>query len=142
MTRTKKDRPLYQRIVIDIAGFSLMIISPFLGWLPGPGGIPLFVAGLGLVSLNHEWAENLLKNFESKREAVTDRYLMASPRVSWMIDLICLIVIFIGLYLAATQNQIIIRGIGLAATSVSFIVLFSNQKRFERIAKRLKKHKQ
>lgn len=140
MSRTRKDRPFYQRVILDIAGFSLMLISPFLGWLPGPGGIPLFVAGLGLVSLNHEWAENLLKNFEQKRREITDKYLMASPRISWIIDLTCLAVITTGLYVAATETELILRGVGLAAVSISFIVLFSNQKRFERIAKKLKKH--
>lgn len=139
MTRSKKDRPLYQRVVIDLAGFSLMIISPFLGWLPGPGGIPLFVAGLGLVSMNHQWAENLLHDFEKKRQEITDKYLMASPRISWIIDLVCLSVIAVGLYVAATEAELLQRGIGLAATSISLIILFSNQKRFERIAKKLKK---
>jgi hypothetical protein len=141
MKQTKKDRPLYQRIVIDIAGFGLMIASFLLGWLPGPGGIPLFLAGLGLLALNHEWAESLLKNFEKKREVFTDKYLMSSPRTSRIIDFVSTAATVIGLWLAFTQMHLVYKGVGLAITSISLIVILSNQKRFERIAKMLKKHK-
>lgn len=49
-----------KRIAYDIAGVTLIIISPLLGWLPGPGGIPLFLAGLGLLAVHNEWAQKLL----------------------------------------------------------------------------------
>lgn len=141
MPKTPKERPLYKRIAIDIAGFGLMIIAPFLGWLPGPGGIPLFLAGLGLVSLNHEWAENLLKNFDRLRTEFTDKYLMTSPRVSFTIDIVFVLTLLAGSYIAITQDTYIIKALGLATISVSFIILISNQKRFERIVRFFKKHK-
>lgn len=141
MKLQKKQRPLYQRILIDIAGFGLMIISPFLGWLPGPGGIPLFLAGLGLVSLNHEWAENLLKNFERKREELTEKYLMSSPGVSQAIDVVFLLAMVGGVHVAATQDQIVIKGLGLGTITISLIILLSNQKRIEKIGNFFKKHK-
>lgn len=56
----------FKRYLTDLAGVSLIIIAPFLGWLPGPGGIPLFVAGLALLAINNQWAEKLLKNFKDK----------------------------------------------------------------------------
>lgn len=137
----RKDRPLYQRIAIDIAGFGLMIISPLLGWLPGPGGIPLFLAGLSLVALNHEWAANLLKDFDRRRKEFTDKYLMANPVISHAIDATFILFTVGGVYLAATQEQLLYRGLGLGTITVSLIVLVSNQKRFERIAAQFKKHK-
>ncbi len=141
MVTNKKQRPLYQRIAIDVAGFGLIIISPFLGWLPGPGGIPLFLAGLGLVSLNHEWAEKLLKDFDKKRVEFTEKYLMASRRVSRTIDVCSVIVLCLGVYLAFTQKEFILRGVGLACITIPLIIIFSNQKRFERISKQLKNKK-
>jgi len=48
-----------KRVVTDFAGYFLIILSPFVGILPGPGGIALFLAGLGLLSLNNHWARNL-----------------------------------------------------------------------------------
>lgn len=141
MTTAQKERPLYQRILIDIAGFGLMIIAPFLGWLPGPGGIPLFLAGLGLVATNHVWAENLLKDFDRRRTEFTDKYLMASPRISRSIDAVMILALIGGAYIMFTVDPLLIRGIGIALVSLSFIILLSNQKRFERLAKFFKKHK-
>lgn len=38
-----------------------MLIGALLfGWIPGPGGVPLLLGGLALLSLNHEWARRLL----------------------------------------------------------------------------------
>ncbi len=140
MTKTRKERPIYQRVAIDVAGFGLMIIAPFLGWLPGPGGIPLFLAGLGLVSLNHQWAADLLKDFERRRDEFTDKYLMSSPRVSLAVDIVCLLAIVGGAFLTITYSELLYRGIGLFTLSISLIIILSNQKRFERIYKQIKKH--
>lgn len=48
-----------KRIGTDIAGYGLIMLGIATGWLPGPGGIPLIVAGLGLLSINNKWAQDL-----------------------------------------------------------------------------------
>lgn len=137
MTKSKKelhkDRHIVKKIAIDIAGFGLMILAPLLGWLPGPGGIPLFLIGLGLVSMNHEWAEKILNDFEHYRVEFTDKILMSSPKVSLAIDITFILALAAGSYLALTQESIILRGLGLGFISGSLLILLSNQKRFERI---------
>lgn len=139
MAKKKADRPLYQRIALDIAGFGLMIISPFLGWLPGPGGIPLFVAGLSLVALNHEWAERLLKDFDKRRTDFSQKYLMANPKISVPLDILSISAIITGLYVALTEKDLLLRGLGIAGVTIFLIILLSNQRRIERIAQKLKK---
>lgn len=52
---------LLRIILTDVLGVTMMIVAPLIGWLPGPGGIPLFIAGLGLLSINHQWAKRLLE---------------------------------------------------------------------------------
>lgn len=141
MPKTSHDRPLYQRIALDIAGFGLIIISPLTGVLPGPGGIPIFLAGLGLVALNHEWAANLLKNFEKKREEFTNKVLMANPKISRSIDAACIAFAALGLFLAIHYHHFLLKGAGFALFSISLLLLFSNQKRFERIIKAVRKSK-
>lgn len=54
------DSPLWEVIATDVAGVAMLIAVPFLGPLPGPGGIPLLLGGLGLLARNHEWAQNWL----------------------------------------------------------------------------------
>lgn len=48
-----------KRILTDIAGYLLIIAGALTGWIPGPGGIPLVLAGLGLLSIHNEWAMRL-----------------------------------------------------------------------------------
>lgn len=57
-----------KRIAYDVAGVTLIIASPLLGWLPGPGGIPLFIAGLGLLAVHNEWAQKLLHQAQKHAE--------------------------------------------------------------------------
>lgn len=143
MTKSKKeihkDRHIIKKIAIDILGFSLMIIAPLIGWLPGPGGIPLFLVGLSLVSLNHEWAENILNDFEKYRVEFTDKVLMSSPKVSLTLDFVFIMVLSVGSYISLTQEPILMRGLGLGFISISLLILLSNQKRFERISKYFKR---
>lgn len=49
-----------KRIGFDIAGFGLIILGLAIGWLPGPGGIPLILAGLGILSVHNSWAKSIL----------------------------------------------------------------------------------
>jgi hypothetical protein len=48
-----------KRVATDAAGYGLIVLAVLTGWLPGPGGIPLALAGLGLLSINNEWARAL-----------------------------------------------------------------------------------
>ena len=45
------------RTALTVLGAVLVILSPFVGIIPGPGGIPVFAAGLALMLRNSEWAK-------------------------------------------------------------------------------------
>ena len=45
------------RTALFVLGVVLMIVSPLLGVLPGPGGIIVFGAGLGLTLKYSQWAK-------------------------------------------------------------------------------------
>lgn len=49
-----------KRISYDFVGVTLIILSALFGWLPGPGGIPLLIAGLAILSVHNKWAHNIL----------------------------------------------------------------------------------
>ena len=49
---------MIRRVVAVVAGFGLFAVGLALLVLPGPG-IPLLVAGLGLLSLEYHWARRL-----------------------------------------------------------------------------------
>ena len=61
-----------KRYALDAAGYLLILLALAIGWLPGPGGIPLVLIGLYLLSLNNPWAQRLrdkLERFVRRRRA-------------------------------------------------------------------------
>lgn len=46
-----------RRAALTALGGFLVILSPFVGIIPGPGGIPVFAAGLALMLRNSAWAK-------------------------------------------------------------------------------------
>ena len=137
----RQNHSFAKRIAIDIGGFGLIIAGILFGWLPGPGGVPLVLAGLGLLSLNYVWAEKLIKDFDKKRIEYTDKYLQADPLTSKFMDVISILLLIGGVWALATQENIFLKGLGLGLAFVGITVLISNQKRLERALKRLKKNK-
>ena len=59
-----RERSLPHKIAVDVLGILLIIAAGLFGWLPGPGGIPLLLAGLSLLATNHEWARKLLHSLK------------------------------------------------------------------------------
>lgn len=137
----RQNHALYKRLAIDFAGFGLIILSFLTGWLPGPGGIPLFLAGLGILSLNYEWAERLMKNFEKKWHEYTTKYLEADPLTSRIMDIFAIIFLGIGIWLATSDYNRIIRSASIGPIILGVLVLLNNQRRFSRFITKIKKHK-
>lgn len=44
-----------------VFGLFLVIISPFTGVLPGPGGIPIFLLGIAILASEFDWADRVKK---------------------------------------------------------------------------------
>lgn len=47
-----------RRPVALIVGFSLVLTSCAIGWLPGPGGIPVFLLGIFVLASEFKWADD------------------------------------------------------------------------------------
>lgn len=54
------------RLVLFVAGCLLLIATPFVGVLPGPGGVVVFALGLGLVLRNSLWAKRRYVAFKRR----------------------------------------------------------------------------
>lgn len=52
------------RIAVAVVGTLLILLAAATGWLPGPGGIPLAIAGLAVLASEFEWAQRLLHPIE------------------------------------------------------------------------------
>ena len=63
---TRRKKPILLRQVLFFAGILLIIVSPLVGAIPGPGGLFVFAAGLALILQNSEWAKRLYVRFKRK----------------------------------------------------------------------------
>jgi len=45
--------------LVLIVGLLFIIASGLLGWLPGPGGIPLFLIGIAILATEFAWAHRI-----------------------------------------------------------------------------------
>jgi hypothetical protein len=65
MSRRRKKLPLIRQCLFFL-GIVLIIVSPLVGAIPGPGGVFVFAAGLALVLQNSEWAKRLYVRFKRR----------------------------------------------------------------------------
>jgi hypothetical protein len=56
---TRRKKSILLRQVLLVLGFLLILVSPLVGAIPGPGGVFVFAAGLALILQNSEWAKRL-----------------------------------------------------------------------------------
>jgi hypothetical protein len=66
MSRARKKKLPFLRQGLFFLGCLLIVISPLVGVIPGPGGVFVFAAGLALVLKNSEWAKRLYVRFKRK----------------------------------------------------------------------------
>lgn len=45
--------------IILVVGMTFVLAAGLTGWLPGPGGIPLFLIGVAILATEFKWAERL-----------------------------------------------------------------------------------
>ena len=88
------------RFLVGVVGGFLILLGAATGWLPGPGGIPLVLAGLGVLASEFEWARRLL--LWAKHRLQDGRaWLVRQPRwVSWMGGVASVAGIACGLWLS------------------------------------------
>lgn len=47
------------RVAVAVLGGLFIVAAGLTGWLPGPGGIPLFLAGMAILASEFRWAHSL-----------------------------------------------------------------------------------
>ena len=130
-----------RRILIDAAGYLLLLAALLTGWLPGPGGIPLAFAGLGLLALYNPWAQRLRQYLLAHGNNLVRKLFLDNALLQAIYD-----IVVGGLLLTAAFNA---WKHGAAwQTSLAVLLFFAaltiglaNRNRYERLKARLK-HKQ
>lgn len=53
----KKTRSALRRTILFATGIVVVLVSPIVGAIPGPGGVFVFAGGLALMLQNSHWAQ-------------------------------------------------------------------------------------
>ena len=91
-------------IIFDSLGILFILLALLTGWLPGPGGIPLFIIGLSMLAVNHAWARRYIHLLRKYADRAGDLVFVANPRIQLFYDLITPILLLVGIILLVKHN--------------------------------------
>lgn len=129
-------------ILVDILGFTLIIVAIPIGWLPGPGGIPLIILGLSLLATNHEWAERIMNRLKAKVSTASKRVTEADPVTKWGIDILGIIFITGAVILLTQFTKSLTTTAAISLCIGATVLLLTNQNRHKKIWRKIfRKHK-
>jgi hypothetical protein len=126
-------------IILDILGVAFMLAGLLTGWLPGPGGIPLFIIGLSLLAVNHEWAERYIDLLKKHANHLGEFIFVSNPRIQQAYDILAPIVISVGIFMLIRHSALWMVSLGIFATFMGITFLLGNRHRYKRIKKKLLK---
>lgn len=121
-----------KRILTDLAGYALILLGALLSPVPGPGGIPLIIAGLGLLSINNEWARRLRALLLRHGGRIVKLLFPPLPFVQWLYDAVT--VLLLGLVTALVWKHSALWQVSLAI-ALFFLAIFvaaTNRDRYRR----------
>ncbi len=138
MSRIKR----YGKIIIfdTLAGICFIGVAVF-GWLPGPGGLPLFLAGLSLLAVNHAWAERLLETTKHKGMALKKYIFPANPLIRGLYDFLSFVLLFGGGTLLFITQDRIISAIGVAIICFGLVIFLLNRDRSDKLSAYIKRRR-
>jgi hypothetical protein len=124
-----------QLILFDTLAVLFMVGALLTGWLPGPGGIPLFIIGLSLLAINHEWAEKYIHMLREYADKISD--LIFLPKLRVFFDVLSPLLLVVGIVLLVYQDAIWMLSLGIFLLGMSLLTLVGNRNRWARFKKAL-----
>jgi hypothetical protein len=122
-----------KRIAIDAAGYLLIVAAITTGWLPGPGGIPLAVAGLGLLSINNAWAKHLRIWVIQNGGRLVEILFPKWPWVEWGYDIVAFLLLMVTFLLEIHHAHLWEMGLGVTAFFIALFIALTNRDRLKRL---------
>ncbi len=126
-----------KHFVFDLIGVLLISASPLLGWLPGPGGIPLFLAGLGFLAVHHKWARDAIKYVRKNGIKLSEQIFRKHPTLEAIYDLLTLALLAGGIYLITIYTKNLTLTIAILFIFTGLTLFFGNRQRLEKFSKAL-----
>ena len=123
---------LFKMIAVDVAGISLIILSALTGWIPGPGGIPLFLAGLGLLAIHHHWARRFMEHLRTHSLKLANTFFREHRVLMFVYDIVALLLIIAG-FLTLFKIHGFMKAVAPVLILLGLSLFLGNRKRLQRI---------
>lgn len=136
---SKRKNPLWKVVAYDLAGIVCLILVPFLGPLPGPGGIPLLLAGFGLLAVNHDWADDAIAYVKKHGDNAIRIFFPDKPLVKWAWDIGLTLLFVFGLWVETWGESFLFTIAGLLINAGSTTLFMFNRGRLDWVNNQLKK---
>lgn len=124
---------LIVRIATDTLGVLLILGAIFFGWLPGVGGIPLFLAGLGLLAINNHWARRLLEFTRERGAKLYNTLFTDHLHLMWLYDILSIGIAATCVSLLVFHDSYLWRSVAFFFLTVAILIFFANRRRLQKI---------
>jgi hypothetical protein len=121
-------------IIFDTLALLCFIGVVLFGWLPGPGGVPLFLLGLSLLAVNHDWAERWLETAKHKGKSLKQTFF---PNTRWIrraYDIVAITIMLGSGYIIITNKNRLLDGAATIALTFSLFLFLLNRDRLGKIS--------
>jgi hypothetical protein len=98
-TRRKKTPKHIRKPIILVVGSFFLLLSGAIGWLPGPGGIPVFLLGIAILASEFAWAERVRDGILGYIHRF-GAFMRRKPLAGWTIIALCALCSLSLIYLA------------------------------------------
>lgn len=139
MAKKNNGNPRWKVLATDTLGVLCLVLVPFVGWLPGPGGIPLLIAGFGLLAVNHDWADDAVDYVKNHSESLRN---IVFPNRKWIKigwDILVVILLVAGTALNFAAENFIVKGISIGIMAGSTTIFMFNRDRISWLDKQLRR---
>jgi hypothetical protein len=139
MARKNNGNSRWKVIATDVLGVLCLVLVPFIGWLPGPGGIPLLIAGFGLLAVNHDWADDAVNYVKNHSESLRGIVFPDKKWIKLAWDILVVILLIGGTTLNFSANNVIVKGLSIGIMAGSTTIFMFNRDRISWLDKQLRR---
>lgn len=129
-------KQLSKRFGIDAAGYGLILLGLLTGWLPGPGGIPLILGGLALLSIHNHWARRILVFVKENGTKFMVYVFPENPWIKALHDIFAVTLVVAAVILITQKMTMTTIGFAIALTALAIVDFLYNRKRWHRFKNR------
>jgi hypothetical protein len=120
-----------QLVIFDTLAVLCMLAALLTGWLPGPGGIPLFLIGLSLLAINHEWAQRYIDMLREYADKISDVIFTPPRRVFF--DILTVFLLGLATFLLVRHSALWMVSLGIFSLAGASLCFFGNRNRWARL---------